>query len=90
MPATAAFALLLFGCADDGTMCERIAYPAPTFGSTAHCEARVDDALTSNAANRADAPVVIARCVDAARAARIGAGTYDLSGPLLTPVLAVR
>ena len=44
----------------------------------------------ANAANRADAPVVIARCVDTARAARIGSGAYDLSGPLLTPVLAVR
>lgn len=90
MSATAAFALLLFGCSDDGAECQRLSYPTETFATTAHCEAKVDDAMTSEIADRADAPTVVARCLTAAKAARIGAGPVDLTSPALRPAFAAR
>ncbi len=58
-----AYTLLLFGCADDGTACERIAAPEQTYAVPAQCEAQVETALGSDTALRADYPVVEARCV---------------------------
>jgi len=90
MSASAAFALILFGCSDDGTECRRLAYPVEGFATAAHCEAKVDAALTSEMADRADAPTVIARCLDKARQARIGAGPVDLTSTALRPAYAMR
>jgi len=58
-----AYTLLLFGCADDGADCERIAAPEQIYAAPAHCEAQVETALGSDIALRADYPVVEARCV---------------------------
>jgi hypothetical protein len=90
MSGAAAFALLLFGCADDGTACERLAWPTETYASTANCQARVEDALTSDIANRADAPTVVAKCLDVAKAAHLGSGPFDLNSATLRPALASR
>jgi hypothetical protein len=56
------FALILFGCADDGTMCERLSAAPKHYDSQVLCEADVDTALASEIAVRADYPTVIARC----------------------------
>ena len=58
-----AYTLLMFGCADDGTACEKIAAPEQVYAAAAQCEAQVDSALGSEIALRADFPVVEARCV---------------------------
>lgn len=58
-----AYTLLMFGCADDGTACERIAAPEQVYAESAQCEAQVDSALGSDLALRADYPVVEVRCV---------------------------
>lgn len=62
-----AYTLLMFGCADDGTACEKIAAPEQVYAAAAQCEAQVDSALGSEIALRADFPVVEARCVKVPR-----------------------
>lgn len=57
------FALVLLGCADDGTACQRLATPAERYGSKALCEAGQELALQSDAAMRADYPTVVSRCL---------------------------
>lgn len=56
------FALVLLGCADDGSVCERLATPIEQYGSKAQCEASQEAALGSDAAMRADYPTVVTRC----------------------------
>ena len=56
------FALLLFGCADDGSQCERLAAPTRHYAAKVTCEADAEMALQSDVALRADFPVVEARC----------------------------
>ena len=58
-----AYTLLMFGCADDGSACQRLAAPAQVFSASALCQAQVEPALQSDAALRADYPLVEARCV---------------------------
>lgn len=58
-----AYTLLMFGCADDGTACEKLAAPTQVYSASAECQAQVDNALGSDFAMRADYPVVEARCV---------------------------
>lgn len=62
-----AYTLLMFGCADDGTACEKLAAPERVYAASAQCEAQVDNALGSDLALRADYPVVEARCVKVPR-----------------------
>ncbi len=62
-----AYTLLMFGCADDGTACEKLAAPAQVYSASAQCEAQVDAALGSDTALRADYRVVEARCVKVPR-----------------------
>lgn len=57
------FALVLFGCSDDGIACKRLAAPAERYGSKAACVAGQDAALQSDAALRADYPTVVVRCL---------------------------
>ena len=59
----ALYTLLMFGCADDGTACEQIAAPRQVYAAAAQCQAKVEPALGSDLALRADYPVVEARCV---------------------------
>ncbi|MFM5908114.1 MAG: hypothetical protein ACKOPO_11115 [Novosphingobium sp.] len=61
MPALA-FALVMLGCSDAGDACQTLQASQATYATRAECTARIDDALMSDAAMRADHPTVIARC----------------------------
>jgi len=73
------FALALFACSDDGTACERMAAPVQTYETRGECAARLDTALDSEAARKADAPTVYAQCLSSQQMASIGKGTVDLT-----------
>ncbi len=66
-----AYSLLMFGCADDGTACERIAAPQQVYSGSAQCQAQIEPVLHSDAALRADYPVVEARCVKLSKQASV-------------------
>jgi hypothetical protein len=57
------FALVLFGCTDDGTACRRLATQAEQYSAQALCEAAQDNALQSEVALRSDYPTVVSRCL---------------------------
>jgi hypothetical protein len=57
------FALVLMGCADDGTACERLSAPSDHYVSKVACEAGQETALQSPTALRADYPTVVSRCL---------------------------
>lgn len=57
------FALVLLGCADDGTACERLAAPTEGYISKAACQAQQERALGSELALKADYPTVVSRCL---------------------------
>ena len=64
------FALVLLGCADDGTSCQRLSVQPERYSSKASCEASQHEALESDIAMRSDFPTVVAQCRKAA--ARVG------------------
>lgn len=68
------FALVLLGCADDGTACERLPAQFEQYSSRALCEAGQEMALQSEAAMRADYPTVVSRCLQTNAAPSIAAG----------------
>ncbi|MEW9854412.1 hypothetical protein [Novosphingobium sp. M1R2S20] len=72
------FALALFGCADDGSACERLATPEQTYESRVECLASQSAALDSRAALSADFPSVFAHCMTQAQLARLGKQDVDL------------
>ena len=76
------YTLLMFGCADDGSACERLAAPAQVYSASAQCQAQVEPALQSDAALRADYPLVEARCVKLPK--------QVFAKPRATRILAVR
>jgi len=57
------FALVLLGCADDGSACERLATQPERYATKALCEAGQEVALQSDAALSADYPTVVSRCL---------------------------
>ena len=57
------FALVLFGCADDGTQCERLAATPKHYEARLLCEADAEAALQTQVAMTADFPSVEARCL---------------------------
>jgi hypothetical protein len=63
------FALVLMGCADDGSACERLAAQPRSYETKAACQADQETALESDVALRADYPAVVSRCVRTAVAA---------------------
>lgn len=73
------FALALFGCSDDGTACERLQAPVQTYESRAACAARLDDALETDAAQRAEAPTIYAECLTTRQMASLGSGAINLT-----------
>jgi hypothetical protein len=72
------FALALFGCADDGSACERLAAPEQAYESRMECMAAQSGALAGDAAASADYPSVFAQCMTRAQLASLGHGTVDL------------
>lgn len=76
---TTLFALALFGCTDDGTACQRLAGKADTYQTQAQCTARLDDALSSETAMRAEYPTVYGQCMSTHKLAAIGSRTIDIN-----------
>ena len=72
-------ALALFGCSDDGTVCQRLETPVQTYETSQECTGKLDDALETDAAMRADAPTVYAQCMPTTTLASIGKRTFDLT-----------
>ena len=60
---TLLYSLILFGCTDDGSSCQRLSLPPQRYEVSSRCEAEIEAALMSDAAMRADYPMVEARCV---------------------------
>lgn len=63
------YTLLMFGCADDGTACQQLAAPRQEYSAAAQCQAQVESALNSDIAQRADYPLIEARCIKLAKQA---------------------
>jgi hypothetical protein len=76
---TTLFALALFGCSDDGTMCQRLETPIQTYDDRAQCTARLEDALSTDEATRAEAPTVFAQCLTSRQLAMLGSKDIDLT-----------
>jgi hypothetical protein len=72
-------ALALFGCSDDGTACERLRTPVATYQTREECTARLDEALMSENAMRAQYPTVFAQCMTNRKLAMLGNGVVDLT-----------
>jgi len=80
---TLVYALALFGCSDDATLCERLADKAQDYASQAKCEMAFEQAFDSEVARRADYPTVIARCMTRPELAKLGGRPVDLSRPVI-------
>jgi hypothetical protein len=65
------FALLLFGCSDDGTACQPLLMEPKHYTSQALCEVHEEAALQSDAAVQADFPSVVSRCLQIARVSSV-------------------
>jgi hypothetical protein len=72
------FALLLFGCSDDGSACQQLAALPKYYDSEVLCEADIDLALQSDVSAKADYPSVIGKCVPVREMAALERGTVDL------------
>lgn len=70
------FALLLFGCSDDGTSCRQLAAQPKYYDSQVLCEADFDVALQSDVSLRSDYPNVVAKCIPAKEMAALERGIY--------------
>lgn len=73
------YALALFGCSDDATICERLADKARTFESRVQCEMSMDQAFEGEAVRRADYPSIIGKCMDQGHLAKLNGRAVDLS-----------
>ena len=73
------FALVLFGCADDGTQCERLAAQPTQYASKASCQAGQEGALQSDVALKSDYPTVVSRCLRTNVAATSGRAKAKLA-----------
>lgn len=73
------FALILFGCADDGSACQRLSAPTEHYITKAQCEASQEHALQSDVALRSDYPTVVTQCLKSAFVPAMGNRRVDLS-----------
>ena len=73
------YALALFGCSDDGTLCERLEGPNTRYESRVECLASQGDAIDSDVAMSADYPSVFAQCLTSGELLALGSGTVDLT-----------
>ncbi len=76
-----AYALVLFGCSDDATFCERLSDKARVFQSRVQCEMEIASAFESDLVRRADYPTVIGECMDRGHWAKLDGKPVDLSQP---------
>jgi hypothetical protein len=73
------YALALFGCSDDGTLCERLQGPDTRYESRVECLASQSDAIESDVAMSADYPSVFAQCMTSGELIALGSGNVDLT-----------
>ena len=73
------YALALFGCSDDATVCERLVDQSKMFESRVACRMETVTALESDLSLRADYPTVIARCLSRAQLVKLDGKQVDLS-----------
>ena len=71
--------LVIFGCSDDMSRCQRIDTPPTTFASASICNSQEPAALVTKEAMSADYPTIIARCVNGKQLAAWGLKTIDMS-----------
>jgi hypothetical protein len=71
------FALLLFGCADDGSQCEQLNSNPKHYEAKLLCEADAQIELQSETALRSDHPSVEARCVPVTSEANLALSSGD-------------
>lgn len=74
-----ALLLVLFGCNDDLSQCERISVEAVTYLSTNACRNQQSVALKSNSTKGADYPTVVAYCLTPDQVAGMGSKNVNLS-----------
>jgi hypothetical protein len=77
--------LVLFGCSDDMAACDRLPAPPITFVSMTDCRGQEATALMSRAAQMADYPTVVTRCMTGAQLAAIRTGRQNLAMPSPAP-----
>ncbi len=82
------FALFLFGCADDGSQCERLSQTPKHYEARLLCEADADMALQSDIALSADYPTVEARCLAVTPNVSLNLGNPSEERPAVTLRLA--
>jgi hypothetical protein len=78
MSATVGLFLVLFGCSDDMSACQRIEAVPTVYVSETLCQGDQRSALMSKAAMSADYPSVVAQCVTGKQLAAYGDGPVDL------------
>lgn len=71
------FALVLFGCSDDGSACQPLLAEPKHYISRALCEADEEAALQSHAAAQADFPTVATRCLQTGTVSIVARGAKD-------------
>lgn len=81
------FALLLFGCADDGSQCEQLQASPKHYEAKLLCEADAEMALQSELALSADYPTVEARCVPLGLAASNAFASAEEAADRMNPAL---
>jgi hypothetical protein len=80
------FALLLFGCSDDGSACRQLAAQPKYYDSQVLCEADIDFALQSDVSLRSDYPSVVAKCLPVKELTSLERGPIDLRDGRFTPL----
>lgn len=79
MDQVAAIVLVMFGCSDDMSQCQRLPQQElVSYASFGNCEAQQPDALGAPAALAADYPTVVVQCMSMKQLASLGR-TIDLN-----------
>src|SRR5690606_6532475 len=73
------YALALFGCADDASMCERLTDQAKTYNSRVSCEMAATFEMQSELVRRADYPTVIGQCMTKGQWVKLGDEPINLA-----------
>jgi hypothetical protein len=81
------FALLLFGCTDDGSQCEKLAAAPRHYETQLLCEADAVLALQSDVALRADFPSVEARCAPQGLSGTLSVASAEYTADRINPAL---
>jgi len=73
------FALALFGCSDDGTICRRLDDSVQTYRDRAACYAQTGTAVQTETALKAEYPTVYAQCLPSRQMAALGDHDVNLA-----------